>query len=150
MYLTVFYAVKNELKNGPQCCGPTTHDLRVLLDGLDLDLELVDLTLVGRVWNGQVVHGEGPEGGVELRAEVVPDPGWMEGHHGLVHRRHHLFTGCHVLVYFLLLPVAFLGFLQLVVLRLCVKSKMLVFVLLLNSFLVIKEMSTNSTKKVKK
>lgn len=97
--------------------GPT-HYLRVLFNGLDLGLELVDLTLVGRVWNGQVVHGEGPEGGVELRAEVIPDPGRMEGHHSLMHRCHDLFTGCHILVYLWLLPVAFLCFLQLIVLRL--------------------------------
>lgn len=98
--------------------GASTHYLWVLLDGFDLDLELVDLTLIGSMWDGQVVHGEGPKGGVELRAEVVPDPGRVEGHHSLMHRCHHLFTGCHILVYFLLLPVAFLCFLQLIVLRL--------------------------------
>lgn len=95
-----------------------SHHLRVLLDLPDLDPELVNLPLVGRLWNCQVVHSEGPEGGVELRAEVVPDSGWVEGHHGLMHGRHHLLTGCHVLVNFLLLLVAFLCFLQLIVLRL--------------------------------
>lgn len=103
-------------------CGPSTHYLRVLLDGFDLDLELVDLTFVRRMWNCQVVHGERPEGGVELRAKVVPNPGRMEGHHSLVHWRHHLFTGCHILVYLLLLLVALLCFLQLIILRLWRKS----------------------------
>lgn len=93
-----------------------SHHLRVLLDLPDLGLELVNLPLVGHMWNCQVVHGEGPEGGVELRAEVVPDSGWVEGHHGLMHRRHHLLAGCHVLVKFLLLLVAFLHFLQLIIL----------------------------------
>ncbi|KAF3841222.1 hypothetical protein F7725_007084 [Dissostichus mawsoni] len=86
----------------------------VVLDGLDLDLELVDLAVVGRMRHGQVVHGEGPEGGVELRADVVPDPGRMEGHYGLMHRSHHRLTRCHVLVDLLLLPVTLLCFLQLV------------------------------------
>lgn len=93
-----------------------SHHLHVLLDLSDLGLELVHLSFVGPMWNCQVVHCEGPEGGVELRAEVVPDSGWVEGHHRLVYRLHHLLTGCHVLVIFLLLLVAFLCFLQLVVL----------------------------------
>lgn len=103
-------------------CGPTTHYLRVLLDGLDLCLELVDLALVCGMWNGEIIHGEGPEGGIELRAKVIPDSGRMEGHHGLVHRCHHLLTGSHILVYLLLLSVAFLRFLQFIVLRLRVQS----------------------------
>lgn len=93
-----------------------SHHLRVLLNLPDLGLELVNLSLVGRMWNCQVVHGEGPKRGVELRPEVVPDSGWVEGHHRLVHRLHHLLTGCYVLVIFLLLLVAFLRFLQLIVL----------------------------------
>lgn len=93
----------------------STYDLRVLLDGSDLNLELVDLSLVSRVWNCQVVHGEGPKGGVELRPQVVPDAGRVEGHHSLVHWSHHLFARSHVLVHLLLLLVAFLRFLQLVV-----------------------------------
>lgn len=95
--------------------SPFSHHLRILLDLPDLGLELVNLPLVSCMWNCQVVHGEGPEGGVELRAEVVPDSGWVEGHHRLVHRLHHLLTGCHVLVIFLLLLVALLCFLQLIV-----------------------------------
>lgn len=95
----------------PPSWGPTTHYLSVLLDGFDLGLQLVDLALVGCMWNGQVIHGERPEGGVELRAEVVPDPGRVEGHHSLMHRCHHLFAGCYILVYLLLLLVALLGFL---------------------------------------
>lgn len=93
----------------------STYDLRVLLDGSDLNLELVDLSLVSRVWNCQVVHGEGPKGGVELRPQVVPDARRVEGHHSLVHWSHHLFARRHVLVHLLLLLVAFLRFLQLVV-----------------------------------
>lgn len=92
-----------------------TYDLRVLLDGSDLSLELVDLSLVSRVWNCQVVHGEGPKGGVELRPQVVPDAGRVEGHHSLVHWRHHLFARRHILVHLLLLLVAFLRFLQLII-----------------------------------
>lgn len=95
-----------------------THYLRVLLDLLDLRLELIDLTLVGSMWHGQVVHGEGPEGGVELRAEIIPDPGWMERYHSFMHRCHHLFAGRHVLVHLLLLPITFFCFLQLIILRL--------------------------------
>lgn len=99
-------------------CGTKTHYFRVVLDGLYLGLELVDLALVGRMGNGQVVHGKGPKGGVELRAEVVPDPVRVEGNHSLVYWCHYLFTGRHILLDLLLLPVPLLCFLQFIVPRL--------------------------------
>lgn len=101
---------------------PPTHHLRVALDLLDLSLELIDFALVGRMWHGQVVHSEGPKGGVELRAQIVPDPGRVERYHGFMHRCHHLFTGRYILVYLLLLPVALFCLFQLIVLRLQVES----------------------------
>lgn len=93
----------------------STYDLGVLLDGSNLSLQLVDLSLVSRVGNRQVVHGEGPEGGVELRPQVVPHARRVKGHDGLVHGRHHLLARRHILVHLLLLLVAFLRFLQLIV-----------------------------------
>lgn len=49
-----------------------SYHVHVVVDGFDLHLELVDLAVVGAMRNRQVVHGERPEGGVELRAQVVP------------------------------------------------------------------------------
>lgn len=98
-----------------------TYNLRVVLDCLDLDLELVDLTLIGRMRHSQVVHGEGPEGSVKLWTEIIPDPSGMKGYYSLVHWCHHLLTGRHVFMYLLLLPVAFFCLLQLIILGLYVK-----------------------------
>lgn len=94
------------------------HHLCVFIDGLDLHLQLVDLPVVGVVRHRQVVHGEGPEGGVELGSKVIPHFGQVKRHDGLVHRGHNLLAGCDVLMDLLLLPVALLCLLQFVILGL--------------------------------
>lgn len=95
-----------------------SHHLCVFIDSLDLHLQLVDLTVVGIVRHRQVVHGEGPEGGVELRSNIIPHFGQVKRHDSLVHRGHHLLAGCDVLMDLLLLPVALLCLLQFVILGL--------------------------------
>lgn len=55
-----------------------SYHLCVLINGPDLHLELVDLAVVGVVGDRQVVHSERPEGGVELRTQVVPHARYVE------------------------------------------------------------------------
>lgn len=95
-----------------------SHHLCIFINGLDLHLKLVDLPVVGIVWYRQVVHGEGPEGGIELGSKIIPHFGQVKRDDSLMHRGHNLLTGCNVLMDLLLLPVALLCLLQFVILGL--------------------------------